>query len=52
MKVITLCLLVVSVIESNKDSTVYKAVNIETKDTGKLWSPIPNHSVGDTVVLY
>jgi len=52
MKVITICLLIVSVIESNQDSTVYTAVNINTNDTGKLWAPEHTHAVGDTVILY
>jgi hypothetical protein len=52
MKIFTICLLIVSVMESNQDSTIYKAVNINTLDTGKLWSPTPSHEVGDTVVLY
>lgn len=52
MKVITICLLIVSVIESNQDSTVYTAVNINTNDTGKLWAPEHTHSIGDTVILY
>jgi hypothetical protein len=52
MKAITICLLIVSVIESNQDSTVYTAVNINTNDTGKLWAPENTHAVGDTVILY